>query len=100
MRIIITVFLLRKYLPIVTIEIKVIIEIALIEPLNNQKETIIIRKIIGLPFRIIIKHLPTLDMTSKTLLITKNRPNATNSQQEETKKMEESSSISVQQLNF
>lgn len=100
MRIIITVFLLRKYLPIVTIEIKVIIEIALIEPLNNQKENIIIRKIIGLPFQIIIKHLPTLDMTSKTLLITKNRPNATNSQQEETKKMEESSSMSVQQLNF
>lgn len=99
MMIIITVYQLRTYLRIVIIEIRVIIiEIALIGPLNNQRETI--RMIKDPPFQLRIKHPLTLGMTSKTLHITKGATKATNSLLEETKNKIELSSISARLQNL
>ena len=99
MTIIITACQLRTYLPIVTIEIKVIIEIAQIESISNLRETITNRMNNSLDIKIRTKRLHILGMISKILRITKRVTKATNSQQEETKKKEEVSSISVQLPN-
>ena len=99
MTIIITACQLRTYLPIVTIEIKVIIEIAQIESISNLRETITNRMNNSLDIQIRTKRLRILGMISKILRITKRVTKATNSQQEETKKKEEVSSISVQLPN-
>jgi hypothetical protein len=99
MRIIITACQLRTYLPIVTIEIKVIIEIVQIESISNLRETITNRMINSLDIQIRTKRLRILGMISKILRITKRVTRATNSQQEETKMKEEVSSISVQLPN-
>jgi hypothetical protein len=96
MMIIITVCQLRKYLPIVIIEIKVtIIEIAPIEFLNNQRGKITFKKNIGHPIRIKIKHLRIQGMILKNLLIKKRVIMDINSPQEENKKLKGLYSISV-----
>jgi hypothetical protein len=96
MMIIITVCQLRKYLPIVIIEIKVtIIEIAPIEFLNNQRGNITNKKTIGHPIRIKIKHLRIQGMILRNHLIIKRVIMDINSPQEENKKLKGLFSISV-----